>query len=320
MKETNKITQHKDNESLKPNREYKDSVFVDLFALDEKTRYDAVIPFYNEFHNRKVSSKEEIRFVRLENVLFRKVRNDVSFVANNRLLILMEHQSTVNVNMPFRCLEYAISLYQKELGAKDKFSQKPISLFAPEFYVIYNGKAPYPARKELRLSDLFKDNEKPPQLEAKVIVININHPDNKDFLDACYILRGYGKLSERIKTYTELYGERGYAMAIEECIREGMELVDYLKRKTQEVAQMFSAEYSYALELEASKEDGMREGMAIGMERGIERGMEKGIERGRAEGLYAKAIETAENLIEMGLSRENISKATGLSIEEIARL
>ena len=320
MEETNEITQHKDNESLKPNREYKDSVFVDLFALDEKTRYDAVIPFYNEFHNKKVSSKEEIRFVRLENVLFRKVRNDVSFVANNRLLLLLEHQSTINVNMPFRCLEYAISLYQKELGAKDKFSQKPISLFAPEFYVIYNGKAPYPARKELRLSDLFKDSEKPPQLEAKVIVININHPDNKGFLDACYILRGYGKLSERIKTYTELYGERGYAMAIEECIRERMELVDYLKRKMREVAQMFSAEYSYALELEASKEDGMREGMAIGMERGMERGMEKGIERGREEGRMARTLTLARSFRDMGVSLDKIAQATGLSEDEIKTL
>ena len=121
-------------DNLTPNREYKDSVFVDLFSLDEKTRYDAVIPFYNEFHNKKLSRKEEVRFVRLENILFRKVRNDVSFIAEGRLLLLLEHQSTVNVNMPFRCLEYALSLYQKELEAKDKFSQKPMSLFTPEFY------------------------------------------------------------------------------------------------------------------------------------------------------------------------------------------
>ena len=121
-------------DGLTPNREYKDSVFVDLFSVDEKTRYDAVIPFYNEFHNKKLSSKEEVRFVRLENILFCKVRNDVSFIAEGRLLLLLEHQSTVNVNMPFRCLEYALSLYQKELGPKDKFSQRPMSLFAPEFY------------------------------------------------------------------------------------------------------------------------------------------------------------------------------------------
>jgi len=79
---------------------------------------------------------------------------------------------------------------------------------------------------------------------------------------------------------------------------------------------MFSAEYSYALELEASKEDGIREGIEIGREKGIEEGREEG----REEGIYTKAIETAKALIEMGMSSENIVKATGLSIEEIAKL
>ena len=324
MKKTHDITQYEDNEKLKPNRQYKDSVFVDLFSLDEKTRYDAVRQIYNAFHNEKITRKEEIRFVRLENVLFRKVRNDVSFVANNRLLILLEHQSTVNENMPFRCLEYVVALYQAEMKAKDKFSQTPMTLLAPEFYVIYNGASAYPAMKELKLSSLFKDSEKTPQLELKVTVININHPDNKDFLDKCNFLKGYGKLERKVRRYRELYGERGYIIAIEECIKEDMELVEYLKRKMREVSQMFSAEYSYELELEASKEDGIREGMKRGMERGIEKGIERGREegreKGREEGLYAKAIETAKNLIEIGLSRENIVKATGLSMEELARL
>ena len=308
MKKTHDITQYEDNEKLKPNRQYKDSVFVDLFSLDEKTRYDAVRQIYNAFHNEKITRKEEIRFVRLENVLFRKVRNDVSFVANNRLLILLEHQSTVNENMPFRCLEYVVALYQAEMKAKDKFSQTPMMLLAPEFYVIYNGASAYPAMKELKLSSLFKDSEKTPQLELKVTVININHPDNKDFLDKCNFLKGYGKLERKVRRYRELYGERGYIIAIEECIKEDMELVEYLKRKMREVSQMFSAEYSYELELEASKEDGIREGMKRGMERGIERGREEGI------------LSVARSLVDIGISLDKVAQATGLSKEEIKTL
>ena len=287
-------------DNLTPNREYKDSVFVDLFSVDDETRYDAVIPFYNQFHNKKITNKEEVRFVRLENVLFRKVRNDVSFIVDNRLFILMEHQSTINPNMPLRFLEYIDALYQMEIGERDKFSQKSISLFAPEFYVIYNGRAPYPAKKELRLSDLFKESEGSPHLELKVTVININHPDNKDFLDACYVMRGYGKLTGKVWKYKEDYGERGYAMAIEECIREGMELAQYLKRKTLEVTYMFSAEYSYALELEASKEDGLQEG----------------IERGRAEERFFMA----RSFRNMGFPLDKIAEVTGLSEEEIKGL
>ena len=41
---------------------------------------------------------------------------------------------------------------------------------------------------------------------------------------------------------------------------------------------------------------------------------------GRMEGIYTKAIETAKNLIDMNLSIEQIAQATGLSIEEIAKL
>ena len=300
MKETHDITQYEDNEKLKPNRQYKDSVFVDLFSLDEKTRYDAVRQIYNAFHNEKITRKEEIRFVRLENVLFRKVRNDVSFVANNRLLILLEHQSTVNENMPFRCLEYVVALYQAEMKARDKFSQTPMMLLAPEFYVIYNGASAYPAMKELKLSSLFKDSEKTPQLELKVTVININHPDNKDFLDKCNFLKGYGKLERKVRRYRELYGERGYIIAIEECIKEDMELVEYLKRKMREVSQMFSAEYSYELELEASKEDGIREGM----------------KRGRTEERFS----IARSLVDIGISLDKVAQATGLSDEEIKTL
>ena len=289
------IERHSRRGKPKPNRQYKDSVFVDLFSIDEQTRDEAVISFYNALHDKKITNKEQIHFIRLKNVLFREIRNDVSFIVNNRLLVLLEHQSTINPNMSFRFLEYVLALYKMYVEEKDKFLQSPLSLFAPEFYVIYNGKDAYPARKELRLSSLFKDSEKAPQLELIVTVININHPDNKDFLLDCSFLNGYKRLVDKVESYLLLYGEDGFSKAIEECIKEGI-LVEYLKRKTKEVRKMFSAEYSYSLQLEASREDGRREG----------REEEKSI--------------IARSLVNMGVSLDKISKATGLSEEKIASL
>ncbi|MCQ2595888.1 MAG: hypothetical protein MJ196_11560, partial [Treponemataceae bacterium] len=52
------------------------------------------------------------------------------------------------------------------------------------------------------------------------------------------------------------------------------------------------------------KADGREEGIAIGEERGAQQ----------------KAIETARNLLNMGLSIEQISCATGLSIEAIQEI
>ena len=55
-------------------------------------------------------------------------------------------------------------------------------------------------------------------------------------------------------------------------------------------------------------------------ELGLEKGLEKGRAEGRAEGEQNKAIVIARNLKSMGLSLEEIAKATGLSTEEIEKL
>ncbi len=57
-----------------------------------------------------------------------------------------------------------------------------------------------------------------------------------------------------------------------------------------------------------------------GIEQGFEKGIQQGIERGIEQGQYQKAIETAQNLIKMGLSDEQIAEATGLSIDEVGKL
>ena len=53
---------------------------------------------------------------------------------------------------------------------------------------------------------------------------------------------------------------------------------------------------------------------------GMQEGIAQGIQAGIAHGTYQTKLETAKNLIDIGLSAENISKATGLSREEIAKL
>ena len=292
----------------KANREYKNSVFVDLFSLEEMTRKEAVVSFYNALHEEKITYKDEVKFVHLENVLFRKVRNDVSFIVNNRLVVLLEHQSTINPNMPFRFLEYIVAVYQTQLEPRLKFAQTKINLPEPEFYVIYNGRTPYPMRKQLCISDLFKTNKKHSQLELIVTVININHPDSKYFLDFCPLLNGYKKLTEMIEKYKALYGNECYAMAIEECIKENIEISEYLKYKMREVMEMLTAEYSYALELEASRKDGIMEGK--------KEGKKEGKREGKREGLLA----TANRMKKANFDIDTIVEMTGLSRQIVEEL
>ena len=64
------------------------------------------------------------------------------------------------------------------------------------------------------------------------------------------------------------------------------------------------------------KEKGKEEGIAEGMEMGIKQGMEKG----KAEGKHEANTETAQRLLAMGLSAEQVAKATQLSLEIIKNL
>lgn len=78
----------------------------------------------------------------------------------------------------------------------------------------------------------------------------------------------------------------------------------------------------FVLKIDA-RERAMREynaQMAGAQEIGMQQGMQKGLEEGMQKGERNKAIEVAKNLKAMGLSLEQIAKATGLSKEEIESL
>ncbi|MEE0572333.1 MAG: hypothetical protein UC662_01940, partial [Paraprevotella clara] len=53
---------------------------------------------------------------------------------------------------------------------------------------------------------------------------------------------------------------------------------------------------------------------------GLTEGRSKGLAEGRAEGREEALLSTARNLKAMGLSMEDISRATGLSKEDIVKL
>ena len=54
-----------------------------------------------------------------------------------------------------------------------------------------------------------------------------------------------------------------------------------------------------------------------GIERGKSLGLVEGEARGRSEGSHEKALETAKNLLQFGLSLEKIAQATGLTQAEV---
>ena len=67
-------------------------------------------------------------------------------------------------------------------------------------------------------------------------------------------------------------------------------------------------------------EKGMELGMAKGKQEGLAEGMEKGMAKGMEKGMNQKALEIAKNMLAMGLSAEQVAKATQLPFEIIKNL
>ena len=65
---------------------------------------------------------------------------------------------------------------------------------------------------------------------------------------------------------------------------------------------------------------GMEKGMEKGIAEGLEMGMKQGMEKGKAEGKHEANTETAQRLLAMGLSAEQVAKATQLPLEIIKNL
>ena len=79
---------------------------------------------------------------------------------------------------------------------------------------------------------------------------------------------------------------------------------------------MLIAEYDYATDIAVQREEAGR----IAFVNGIKQGKSLGLIEGKAKGSRQKALETAKNLFQFGLSVENIAKATGLSKAEVEAL
>ena len=289
------------------NRKYKDSVFVDLFAEDEKAK-ENFLSLYNALHNTDLQLSCPVENIRLDNVMYMSIINDVSCLVDNKIIVLAEHQSTINENMPLRFLQYIARLYEKLQAPTDRYLRKLSKIPTPEFYVFYNGLDDYPETAVLKLSDSFMIKPDFLPLELEVKVYNINKSKDAKVLRRCKTLEEYSLFVEEVRIQTQLDSENGFTNAVKICIEKGI-LKEYLQRKSREVINMLVAEYDYDTDIAVQR----KESLLIG----IQQGLQQGLQQGFADGAYQTKLETAKNLLQFGLSIENIVRATGLTKEDV---
>ena len=278
------------------NRKYKDSVFTDLFGSDRDGKKN-FLELYNALSGSNYKL-EEVSLVRkvIDQTLYKTFNNDVSWEINGKLIVLVEHQSTVNNNMPFRCLEYVTRIYEGIVPIKQRYAEKVFKIPNPDFYVVYVGNKEQSQEYELRLSDAFyeKDSSK---LELVVKVKNCTNLNLLPIEGNCDILREYCRFLEIVeKNYNRLRPRNSFKKAIEIAMEEGI-LIDYLDRKSREVINMLCAKYDYKMDITVKKQEAFEDGQ------------------------QAKAEETAINLLKMKLgTNEQIAQASGLTREKVLEL
>ena len=284
------------------NRKYKDSVFVDLFSEDEKAK-ENFLSLYNALHGTHLPLSSPVENIRLDNVMYMNIINDVSCLVDDKIIVLAEHQSTINENMPLRFLQYIARIYEKLQAPTDRYLRKLSKIPTPEFYVFYNGTEDYPETTVLKLSDAFMTNPERAPLELTVQVLNINKDKGTEVLSHCKPLEEYSLFVEEVRKQTQLDSENGFTNAVKICIEKGI-LKEYLQRKSREVINMLVAEYDYDTDIAVQREESLR----------------LGIQQGFSDGSYQKALETARLMCAHNYPIAEICMMTGLSAEEIANL
>lgn len=233
------------------NRTYKDSLFTDLFYSDV-TAEENLRSLYNALHPEDMLTVQDvIEKKRLENVFFNSLRNDITGLFKQRVIVFGEHQSTINNNIPVRLFMYAGRIYEQLLDGHKKYETELIPIPTPEFYVFYNGKADWDV-KELRLSDAFEDKLNPFQLELKVTLINIRAENNSDILQRCDILNQYSKFVQAYEANKGSSDRMGDT--IKYCVEHDI-LKEYIERKGKEVLSMLTMDWDYEEAMEVAREE-----------------------------------------------------------------
>ena len=247
----------------KPQRAYRDSLFRDIF-----NNADRLPEIYEALLGIKTTASD-ITLATINETLFSGIKNDVGFIVGNQHVLLTEHPSTVNANMPLRMLMYLAEIYRRYVDADAVYRKRLIPLPAPKFYVFYNGIEKMPDTWSLHLSDAFEGRKA--DLELAVEIININNQPGHPILEKCHALKSYSvfvaKVREQVKNGSTL--EAAVGEAVRYCIANDY-LGGYFRQKQkEEVFDMLNFVWDQERALEVRAEEARADGRQEGRQEGL---------------------------------------------------
>lgn len=211
----------------------KDSVFEDLFS---DPHY--LFQMYKTLHPEDTTSNEnDIADVTIRNAMTNDQYNDLGFRIGNRLLVLIEAQSTWTVNIVIRILMYLMTTYNRYFTENkiDLYSSVKVEIPKPELYVVYTGTHKN-LPEYLTLQDDFFGGEDI-SVNARVKVISSSGSDD--------IINQYIIFTQVLDEQVKIHGRE--IIAVEETIRickDRNVLKEYLESREKEVISIMEALYN----------------------------------------------------------------------------
>lgn len=255
-----------------------------------------LIQLYKALHPEDCDvTEDDIEDITIKHVLIDADYNDLGFSVGNRLMILVESQSTWTVNIIIRALIYLIQTYHDYFKRTNQnlYGSKKVNMPTPELYMIYTGD-----RKNIpdtiSLSKEFFDGAKT-AIDTEVKVL---YQENEKDIIGQYIIFS--------KVYNEQRKQYGNTkQAVTETInicKDRNVLKEYLESKEQEVVDMMMTLFDDEQILKAYTKE-------------IE-------EKTARETARETAKETAEKMIRKGkMTLEEIAEyVPSLSLEELEEI
>ena len=248
----------------------KDTVFRDMFS---NSKY--LLQLYRVLNPEDESITEaDLEIVTLQSILLNGIYNDLGFlVRKDRLMVLVEAQSTWSPNIVIRSLMYLMNTYQ------EYFTKQRIQLYGsskaqmpkPELYVIYTGeKGNHPDVLSLK-NEFFPDTDCCIDAKVKVIYLRNSNDIINQYIGFCRVF------NEQVA----LYGRT--LKAAKEIVRicRDMDLLsDYLRERETEVEgimlALFDQEQVWNIEKEHIRQQALEQGVSQGLSRGISQGISQG--------------------------------------------
>ena len=289
------------------NRKFKSSVFSFIFS-----KPDVLRELYCALEGITLSPDVPVVINTLEDILYMDIYNDISFEIGEKLVVLIEHQSTINPNMAIRLFMYISRVYEKIIDDKKIYSSIKLSIPKPEFFVLYNGVDPFPDEQIIKLSDLFKRTEgsefskrESRITELEVKVININKGKNEGIARKCQTLQQYSAFISKVREFQKegLSLKEAMKKTVQYCRKHDI-LKELMEKHAKEIMSMLTTEWNWDTAKKVWQDEAREEGIGVGLAKGHE----------------GEKLIIAKNLLSEGSTPEFVHRITGLSLDAIERL